>query len=205
MHNALARLTEVQRGAKLTFGLDAGAGGLERLDESIQIVKDYWKYAEDALPRGERWAQGGSEVAAGGAGNYTGLAFDMATDGWVAVLERAYLSTPTAGQVIARRGLAFPTNLANKSYRDIRATATTPIARLTTINNVAAAPGGTVCGSYRVVAQQVLELELGWVFTNRAAVATEQALIFYHATANTALAVVWVWRERLLLPGENVL
>jgi hypothetical protein len=183
-------------------GLDAGAGGLERMSESLQLVKNFWELPEDALLRGERLAQGGSEVAAGGAGNFTALAFDMAIDGWIAVLEGVYLSTPTAGQVIARRGLPFPTNLANKSYRDIRATNTTPIGRITTINNVAAAPGGTVCASWRLPANDTRYFPIGWVFNNRAAVATEQAFIVYHATANTALGAVFVWRERLMLPGE---
>lgn len=202
IHNQVSRLTEVQRGAKVAFGLDAGAGGLERLGETIQVVKDFWRYPEDAHLRGERLVVGGGFVAAGGAGNYTGVSLAMQLEGHIAVIERIIVTTGTAGIIVVKRGTPLPTAATTRAFRDMRATPGSPIAQLATINNVAAVPGGTFVGQYDVLASSPLDIPAGFVLVAAAPVATETGIVIYHATANVALKVNFYWRERTLVPGE---
>lgn len=204
IHNALVRATEVQRGAKVAFGLDAGEGGLERLSESIQVTKDFWAHPTDAFLRGERWCQGVVSVAAGGVGNYSAVAFTVATAGWIAQLERIRVSSGTGGTIVLRRGLQLPNAVTSKVFRDMRAVAAPPIGRLTYVNNVAVVPGGTECHRARVLADTALDIPLDWVLVDGGPVATEVACVVYHATANVDLFVTAWWRERALLPGEQM-
>lgn len=204
VHNQLSRLSEVQRGAKVAFGLDSGAGGLERLGESIQVVRDFWALPGDAFLRGERWCQGSASVAAGGAGNFSAAAFSCEVAGWIAHLERVVVSSDAAGILVIKRGLALPTPSNNRVFRDMRASAGLPMSRITSVNNVAAAPGGTTCFLARVpVAGSNISIPLDWTLVTGGPVATEVACVVYHATANVELLTSFYWRERQLLPGEH--
>jgi hypothetical protein len=201
LHNALTRFTELQRGAKVAFGLDAGAGGIERLGETLQVVKDFWAYPEDALARGARIAQGNVTVAAGGAGNYSGASFAIQNEGWIATLLDIVVGTNATGYVVVKRGLPLPAG-GTKVFRDCRITNQNPIGALGTINNVAAVPGGTVAARYRAVATTPLLIPLDWVHVATAPIATETACVVYHETANSIIEVTFRWIERQLLPGE---
>lgn len=202
IHNALQRFTELQRGAKVALGLDAGAGGLERMSETLQLTKDFWLQPEDAYLRGARLAAGGAYIAAGGAGNYSACGLSIQDEGWIATLREVHISTPTAGLIVMRRGLPFPTSAADKTHLDMRATGSTPTARVTTINNVAAVPGGTSFWFGYAAASTTLTVRLNAVLVSNGPVATETSILVYHNTANTVLAVSFRWEERRLLPGE---
>lgn len=202
IHNGLSRLTEVQRGAKVAFGLDSGEGGLERLSESIQIVKDFWAHPEDHYLRGSRLACGVQNVAPGGAGNYSAAGIAMQNDGWISVLERLIITTEVNGTVLVVRGLPLPNTGTQRFFRDMRITGSTPITRIGWVNNVAAIPGGTNGIILRMTANVPLYLDMDCVLVSGGPVATETAIVAYFFTANSALNVNFFWRERQLLPGE---
>lgn len=204
IHNALQRFTELQRGAKIALGLDAGAGGLERMSETLQLVKDFWRYPEDAILRGARLCCGGTSVAAGGAGNYSAASFGIQNDGWIATLRRVQFSTPTAGFIAIRRGLPLPNSVATKSLMDMRTFQTTPIGIVAYVNNVAAVPGGTTCWYGYAAANTIIDVPLNAVCVSGGPVATETAIVVYHGTANVVLTCNFLWEERLMLPGELV-
>lgn len=201
IHNELARFTEVQRGAKVAFGLDSGAGGLERLSETLQLVKDFWRYPEDAYLRGARLVMGGDVIAAGGAGNYSAIACSMQLDGWIATLVGAMVCVPVGSAIYVKRGLPLPNTSANRAFRDMRITGS-PVGRISYVNNVAAVPGGTICWLTRALANDPLWIPLDCVLVNGGPVATETAVVVYADTANQAFYGSFLWVERQLLPGE---
>lgn len=201
LHNALSRLTEIQRGAKIAFGLDSGAGGLERLGETLQIVKDFWSHPEDAYLRGERLCQGCITVPAGGAGNYSAASFAIQVGGWIATLKHAIVTTTGNASIVVKRGLPLPTNSANKVFRDMRATGN-PVGVVAYVNNVAAIPGGTIAHYARTLANTPVLIPLDWVLCAQGPVATETACVIYSDVVDTAVEVNFAWAERNLLPGE---
>lgn len=204
IHNQLSRLTEVQRAAKIALALDAGAGGLERLDESIQVIKDLWRDPRDRHLMGERSYQGYAEVAAGGAGRYSTAAFHCNSPGWMALLERIEISLAANGQVYIYRGVPQPSGSAYYQPRDTRQLTYAPISGITLDNTALALPAGVICGEYRLLASSPQVVPLDWVFAPglAAGAVPYRALVVANATANTALEVNFFWRERSLLPGE---
>ena len=202
VHNGLARLQEVQRGAKVAFALDSGEGGLERLSESIQVVKDFWRYPEDAYLRGARICQGALSVPAGGAGNYSAASVSLQQDGWICHVIDLWIGMTANSSAIMKRGLPLPNSVGNNVFRDMRAPTSGPVTTLRYVNNVAAAPGGTSCGIIRVLANTSVHVPVDWVLVNGGPVATETALVIYNSTANEALDLQVRWIERQLLPGE---
>jgi hypothetical protein len=206
VHNGLARLTDVQRGAKIALGLDSGEGGLERLSESIQVTRDLWgdPYVRHLL--NERSFQGYAEVGAGGAGTYSSCAFSCNTAGWIALLERIEINLQAGGVVYLLRGVPQPTPSAYRQPRDTRQLTLAPIAQITQDATAIAAPAGVICTAFRILAATPLTVPLDWVFALVSGSSLPyRALVVYNAATNVSLEVNFYWRERSLLPGELAL
>lgn len=198
-HNAIQRYTELQRAAKIQLGLDSADTGLERMGETLQLVRNLWELPEDGWLRGDLKAVGMLAVTAGGAGNIPYASLQIESRKWMAVVERVTIWSATAGVITAR--LIGVTTIANlgttKQYRDTRATTRVPVAKLRYKNGDALEYGSPIM-DFRIAANTPIEWRPNIVLF---ADLPYYALGFRGA-ANTDLNVSWEWRERVTLPGE---
>lgn len=198
IHNALQRFTELQRAAKVACGLDAGAGGLERMSETLQLVKDFWRYPEDAYLRGERRCSGTTALAAGGAGNLSAVSLRILQTSWMMVVERVEFSVSAACTIEINSGQALANTRTTKGFLDSRAPGT-PLAVLQDKNADAINPGTYKLASYRMGGAGIVQVPVDYIAF---AGTTETGICVVNTTANLDLRVSIWWRERVQLPGE---
>lgn len=200
VHNALRRFGDIQRAAKIAFGLDAGDGGLERLSESIVVTKELLAYEEDAIHRGERICAGRTNSNSG-VGVYGACGLSCEDAGWLIKVEQLWVSSTVNARVYI--GWA-PARLANVStnwwFRDNRyRTNTVPVGEL---SNGTAAPSmlSQVIGLVDVPAGYTIPINLPACIVNK----QPTCLAVEPNAQNVDVALTALWRERPLLPGEYV-
>lgn len=199
VHNAIRRYTELQKAAKIAMGLDVTETGLERMSETMQLVRDLWRLPEDYYLRGEFRAVGQLAVTAGGAGNIPYASLQIESRKWVAVVDKVRMWSSTAGTLTARLiGVTTIPNLGTtKQYADTRAGSRVPVAKLRYKSNSAAEFGSPIA-DFQIAANTPIDWEPGIVLWSD----MPYYALGFRGAANTDLYVTWHWRERQILPGE---